>query len=150
MNPESPVNAFDRHFVITSNEIVGYRVTRLPGRVMGNIGATPQSLSGGDIRLFAELRERARSDAFDLMMQNAAQVGANAISGMRYDANGIAQGVTDVLAYGTAVVFESARLAAMSAHPAHTSRRTLRSARSTTLTSARAGSSRNAWRLRRS
>ncbi|MEO6687973.1 MAG: heavy metal-binding domain-containing protein [Dokdonella sp.] len=144
------MNAFDRHFVTTSDEIVGYRVTRRPGRVMGNIGAVPQTLAGGDISLFAELCERARSDAFAPMIQHAAQVGANAIRGMRHDANEIAQGVTEVLAYGAAVVFESVRLGAMSAHPAHTSRRTLRSARSTTRTSARAGSSRNAWRLRRS
>jgi len=71
--------------------------------VIGNIGAALQTLVGGNITLFAELCERARGDAFDLMLQHAAELGANAVIAMRYDANEIAQGVTEVLAYGTAV-----------------------------------------------
>ena len=113
------MKTLDRHFVTTSNELAGYRVTRQLGvvrgitvrsrSVIGNIGAALQTLVGGNISLFAELCERARSDAFDLMMQHAANIGANAIITMRYDANEIAQGVTEVLAYGTAVVVEPVR-----------------------------------------
>ena len=74
--------------------------------IVGSIGASLQTLIGGDITLFTELCEAARKDAFDLMRQHGAEVGGNAIIGMRYDANEIAQGVTEVLAYGTAVVVE--------------------------------------------
>jgi uncharacterized protein YbjQ (UPF0145 family) len=62
-----------------------------------------QTLVGGNISLFAELCERARGDAYDLMLKHAAELGANAVIAMRYDANEISQGVTEVLAYGTAV-----------------------------------------------
>jgi uncharacterized protein YbjQ (UPF0145 family) len=113
------MKTFDRQFVTTSNELAGYRVVRQLGvvrgitvrsrSIVGNIGAALQTLVGGNISLFAELCERARSDAFDLMVQHAAELGANAIIAMRYDANEIAQGVTEVLAYGTAVVVEPAR-----------------------------------------
>jgi uncharacterized protein YbjQ (UPF0145 family) len=113
------MKTIDRQFVTTANELSGYRVARQLGvvrgitvrsrSVIGNIGAALQTLVGGNISLFAELCERARSDAFDLMMQHAADVGANAIVAMRYDANEIAQGVTEVLAYGTAVVVEPLR-----------------------------------------
>lgn len=113
------MKTLDREFVTTANEFAGYRVTRQLGvvrgitvrsrSVIGNIGAALQTLVGGNISLFAELCERARSDAFDLMMQHASEVGANAIIGMRYDANEIAQGVTEVLAYGTAVTLEPMR-----------------------------------------
>jgi uncharacterized protein YbjQ (UPF0145 family) len=71
--------------------------------VIGNIGAALQTLVGGNITLFAELCERARGDAYDLMLKHAAELGANAVIAMRYDANEISQGVTEVLAYGTAV-----------------------------------------------
>ena len=64
---------------------------------------------GGDITLFTELCETARQDAFDLMRKHGAEVGANAIVAMRYDANEVAQGVTEVLSYGTAVVVEAAK-----------------------------------------
>jgi len=77
--------------------------------IVGNIGAALQTLVGGNITLFTELCEHARSEAYDLMVQHAAQTGANAIIAMRYDANEVAQGVTEVLAYGTAVVVEPAR-----------------------------------------
>jgi uncharacterized protein YbjQ (UPF0145 family) len=77
--------------------------------VIGNIGAALQTLVGGNITLFTELCERAREEAFELMMQHAAALGANAVVAMRYDANEVMQGVTEVLAYGTAVVVEPAR-----------------------------------------
>lgn len=77
--------------------------------IVGTIGAGLQSLFGGNITLWSELCEHARSEAFDLMAEHAQQVGANAVIAMRYDANEIAQGVTEVLAYGTAVVVEPSR-----------------------------------------
>ena len=112
-------SSIQHHLVSTGNEIPCYRITRPLGivrgitvrsrSVIGNLGAALQTLVGGNITLFTELCERARSDAYDLMVQHAAQVGANAIVAMRYDANEVAQGVTEVLAYGTAVVVEPAR-----------------------------------------
>ena len=102
--------------VTTANELPGQRVVANLGvvrgitvrsrSVIGNIGAALQTLVGGNISLFQELCERARADAFDLMLAHAAEIGANAIIAMRYDANEIAQGVTEVLAYGTAVRVE--------------------------------------------
>jgi uncharacterized protein YbjQ (UPF0145 family) len=71
--------------------------------IVGNIGAALQTLVGGNISIYAELCEKAREDAFELLLQHAAAMGANAVVGMRYDANDIAEGVTEVLAYGTAV-----------------------------------------------
>jgi uncharacterized protein YbjQ (UPF0145 family) len=65
-----------------------------------------QTLVGGNITLYTELCERARQEAFDLMLEHASQTGANAVVAMRYDANDVAAGVTEVLAYGTAVVIE--------------------------------------------
>jgi len=107
------------NFITTGNELSGYRITRTLGivrgitvrsrSIFGTIGAGLQSLFGGNITLWSELCEHARSEAFDLMAEHAQQVGANAVIAMRYDANEIAQGVTEVLAYGTAVVVEPAR-----------------------------------------
>lgn len=74
--------------------------------VFGQIGAGLQSLAGGNITLYTELAEKARAEAYELMVQHAAQMGANAIIAVRYDANEMAQGITEVLAYGTAVVIE--------------------------------------------
>jgi uncharacterized protein YbjQ (UPF0145 family) len=74
--------------------------------LVGNIGAGIQSLFGGNITILTGLCERARADAFDLMIQHANQMGANAIIGVRYDATEIMSGATEVLAYGTAVVVE--------------------------------------------
>src|SRR3954471_163776 len=71
--------------------------------IVGNIGASFQSLFGGNITLYTELCERARADTFDLMLRHAGEMGANAVIGMRYDATEIAQGITEVLCYGTAV-----------------------------------------------
>ena len=111
--------ALSREMVSTTNEIAGWRVVRQLGvvrgitvrsrSVVGNIGAALQTLVGGNITLFTELCERARSEAFELMMQHAGEIGANAVLAMRYDANEVAQGVTEVLAYGTAVVVERER-----------------------------------------
>ncbi|THF88795.1 YbjQ family protein [Deinococcus sp. KSM4-11] len=102
--------------VSTSNELEGYRVVRQLGvvrgltvrsrSVLGNLGASLQTLLGGNITLYTELAEKARQEAFDLMVQHAMQRGANAVIAMRYDANEITDGVTEVLAYGTAVVVE--------------------------------------------
>jgi uncharacterized protein YbjQ (UPF0145 family) len=100
----------------TSFELPGYRVVRSLGvvrgiivrsrSIVGNIGASIQTLFGGNISLYTELCERARSDAFQRMLEHAAMLGANAVIGVRYDATEISGGVTEVLAYGTAVVVE--------------------------------------------
>ncbi len=100
----------------TAQEIPGYRVTRNLGvvrgiivrsrSIVGNIGASLQTLLGGNITIYSELCERARADAHNLMVEHAGQLGANAIIGVRYDATEIADGVTEVLAYGTAVYAE--------------------------------------------
>jgi uncharacterized protein YbjQ (UPF0145 family) len=113
------MSTMTREMVSTTNEIAGYRVVRQLGivrgltvrsrSVIGNIGAALQTLVGGNISLFAELCERAREEAFELMIRHAAEHGANAVLAMRYDANEVAQGVTEVLAYGTAVVVEPQR-----------------------------------------
>jgi uncharacterized protein YbjQ (UPF0145 family) len=110
------MNAMTREMVTTTNEIPGWRVVRQLGvvrgitvrsrSVIGNIGAALQTLVGGNISLFTELCEHAREEAFELMVRHAAAIGANAVLAMRYDANEVAQGVTEVLAYGTAVVLE--------------------------------------------
>ncbi len=104
------------HMVTTAFAIEGYRVTKNLGvvrgitvrsrSIVGNIGVALQTLVGGNISLLQELCEKARQDAFAIMMQHAGEVGANAIIGMRYDANEVMSGVTEVLAYGTAVVVE--------------------------------------------
>ena len=76
--------------------------------VIGNMVGGLQTLFGGNISVYTELCEHARAEAFDLMVKHAEQVGANAIVGVRYDANEVMDGVTEVLAYGTAVVVEHA------------------------------------------
>ena len=98
-------------------EIPGYRVKRSLGivrgivvrsrSVFGSIGASLQTLVGGDITLFTELCEKTREDAFERMVQHAAQMGANGVIAVRYDATEIMQGVTEVLCYGTAVELET-------------------------------------------
>jgi uncharacterized protein YbjQ (UPF0145 family) len=104
--------------VTTTNDVAGYRITRHLGvvrgitvrsrSVIGNIGAGIQSLFGGNISIYTELAEKARQEAFDLMVEHAASAGANAIVAMRYDANEITDGITEVLAYGSAVIVEPA------------------------------------------
>jgi uncharacterized protein YbjQ (UPF0145 family) len=74
--------------------------------IFGTFGASLQTIVGGNITLFSGLCERTRSDAFELMIQHASELGANAIVGARYDATEIMNGVTEVLSYGTAVVVE--------------------------------------------
>ncbi|MEV8520205.1 heavy metal-binding domain-containing protein [Dyella marensis] len=102
--------------VTTGNELPGYRIVRPMGivrgitvrsrSVIGNLGAALQTLVGGNISIYTELCEKAREEAFELMLQHAGQHGANAVVAMRYDANDVAEGVTEVLAYGTAVLVE--------------------------------------------
>jgi uncharacterized protein YbjQ (UPF0145 family) len=102
--------------VSTSVDLPGYRVVRTLGvvrgivvrsrSVFGTIGASLQTLVGGNITLLSNLCEKTRAEAFDLMLQHAGELGANAVISARYDATEIMQGVTEVLAYGTAVVVE--------------------------------------------
>jgi uncharacterized protein YbjQ (UPF0145 family) len=109
-------NGVAHHLVTTGTELPGHRIVRPLGivrgiivrsrSIVGNVGAALQTLVGGNISLYTELCEKAREDAFELMLDHAGARGANAIIGMRYDANEVAQGVTEVLAYGTAVVVE--------------------------------------------
>jgi uncharacterized protein YbjQ (UPF0145 family) len=104
--------------VSTTNEIAGYRVVRHLGlvrgitvrsrSVVGNLVGGLQGVFGGKLSVYVELAETARQEAFDHMCEHAAQGGANAVIGMRYDANEIMDGVTEVLAYGTAVLVERA------------------------------------------
>lgn len=106
----------DMNLVTTALEIPGYRIVRNLGLVrgivvrsrsiFGTIGASLQTIIGGNISLFTELCEKTREDALELMLQHAGDRGANAVIGMRYDANEVMQGVTEVLAYGTAVQVE--------------------------------------------
>jgi uncharacterized protein YbjQ (UPF0145 family) len=102
--------------VTTATELPGYRVVRNFGIVrgiivrsrslLGSIGAGLQTIIGGNITLLTELCENTREEAYELMLQHAAQHGANAVVAMRYDATEVMQGVTEVLAYGTAVIVE--------------------------------------------
>ncbi len=108
----------DPAWVTTAFHIDGARVARNLGivrgitvrsrSVVGSIGAAFQQLGGGNITLYTELAEHAREEAYRIMLQHAAAIGANGIIGMRYDATEMSQGVTEVLCYGTAVVFEAA------------------------------------------
>src|SRR5437762_14348354 len=112
----SASRSVSHNMVTTQFEIDGFHVTRTLGVVrgivvrsrslFGTIGAGLQTLIGGNITLLTQLCEKTREDAFELMLQHAAQIGANAVVGMRYDATEIMQGITEVLAYGTAVVVE--------------------------------------------
>jgi uncharacterized protein YbjQ (UPF0145 family) len=108
----------DSSMVTSGNELTGYRVVRNFGivrgitvrsrSVLGNLAASIQTIIGGNITVLTELCEKAREEAYELLLQHAAQHGANAIIGMRYDANEVMDGVTEVLAYGTAVQVERA------------------------------------------
>lgn len=102
--------------VTTQFELDGFRVVRNLGvvrgivvrsrSIFGTLGASLQTILGGNITLLTNLCEKTRSDAFNLMLEHAAQLGANAVVGARYDATEVMQGVTEVLAYGTAVYVE--------------------------------------------
>ena len=104
------------NMVTTQFELDGFRVTRTLGvvrgivvrsrSIFGTIGAGLQTLVGGNITLLTNLCEKTRQEAFDLMLQHAAELGGNAVVGARYDATEVMQGVTEVLAYGTAVFVE--------------------------------------------
>jgi uncharacterized protein YbjQ (UPF0145 family) len=108
-----------KHSMTTTTFILeGYRITGSLGVVrgitvrsrslFGTIGGSLQTLVGGNISLFTNLCEKTRAEAFDLMVEHAEQLGANAIVGVRYDATELMQGVTEVLCYGTAVIVEPA------------------------------------------
>src|SRR5947199_10157587 len=115
----APGRMVAHNMVTTQFELDGYRVVRTFGvvrgivvrsrSIFGTIGAGLQTLVGGNITLLTNLCERTRQEAFDLMLQHAAELGANAVVGARYDATEIMQGVTEVLAYGTAVFVEAAK-----------------------------------------
>src|SRR5512140_265399 len=113
----APAGRMVAHNMVTTQfELDGFRVTRTLGvvrgvpvrsrSIFGTIGAGLQTLVGGNITLLSELCEKTRLEAFHLMIQHASEIGANAIIGARYDATEIMQGVTEVLAYGTAVVIQ--------------------------------------------
>lgn len=102
--------------VTTQFELDGFQVVKTLGvvrgivvrsrSILGTIGASLQTIMGGNITLLTQLCEKTRAEAFDLMLQHAAELGGNAVVGARYDATEIMQGVTEVLAYGTAVLVE--------------------------------------------
>ena len=106
----------DQSMITTSIELDGYRVTKNLGVIrgitvrsrslLGNMAGGIQSLFGGTISIYVDLCEKTREEAFQLMMQHATERGANAIINMRYDANEVMNGITEVLAYGTAVQVE--------------------------------------------
>jgi len=114
-----PRYSVSHQMVTTAFELPNYRITQNLGVVRGivvrsrnvfaTIGATLQTIVGGNITVWTTLCEQTRNDAFDIMIQHATEIGANAIVGARYDTTELAQGVTEVLAYGTAVVVEPSR-----------------------------------------
>jgi uncharacterized protein YbjQ (UPF0145 family) len=106
----------DNTLITTSTSLEGYRIVKHLGIIrgitvrsrsaIGNIAGGLQSLFGGRLSVYVELCEKAREEAYQLMIQHAQAIGANAVINMRYDANEVMQGITEVLAYGTAVVVE--------------------------------------------
>jgi uncharacterized protein YbjQ (UPF0145 family) len=107
INPNAVTTAYElpNHRIVKNLGVVRGIVVRSRS-IVGNIGAALQTLAGGNITLYTQLCERARADAFQLMLDHAAERGANALVAVQYDANEVAAGVTEVLAYGTAVVVE--------------------------------------------
>jgi uncharacterized protein YbjQ (UPF0145 family) len=115
----TPGRTVAHSMVTTQFELEGFRVVRTLGvvrgivvrsrSIFGSIGAGLQTILGGNITLLTNLCERTRAEAFDLMLQHAAELGGNAVLAARYDATEIMSGVTEVLAYGTAVVVEPIR-----------------------------------------
>lgn len=103
----------DHSMTTTTFDLEGYKITKQLGLVrgitvrsrsiFGTLGGSLQTLFGGNITLFTQLCERSREEAFEMMMEHADQVGANAVVGVRYDATELMNGVTEVLCYGTAV-----------------------------------------------
>ncbi len=121
LSPNAPYAVSQRyrlshHMVTTAFTLDGFRIVRTFGvvrgitvrsrSIFGTLGGTLHTIVGGNITAFTKLCEVARAEAFDIMVQHASEIGANAVIGMRYDANEIMNGVTEVLAYGTAVVVE--------------------------------------------
>jgi uncharacterized protein YbjQ (UPF0145 family) len=106
----------NRIWVSTTNEFEGFRVRQYMGivrgitvrsrSIIGSFGAGLQQLVGGNISLYTEMCEEARLEAYELMVRHAADMGANAVLGMRYDTTEIGDGVAEVLAYGTAVIID--------------------------------------------
>lgn len=106
----------DPQLITTSTELAGYHITKHLGIVrgitvrsrslLGNIGGGIQSLFGGQLSIYVDLCEKTREEAYQYMIQHANERGANAIINMRYDANEVMSGITEVLAYGSAVVVE--------------------------------------------
>ena len=104
--------------IATTNDLAGYRVVRHLGvargvtvrsrNIVAGLGAFLQTMKGGEITIYTKLAEQSRQQAYDLLVAHATSLGANAVLAMRYDANEISAGVTEVLAYGTAVVVEPA------------------------------------------
>ena len=102
--------------VATTNDLPGHRITAHVGMVrgvtvrsrsvVGNLGGAIQAVFGGNITIYTKLAETARQEAYDLMVAHARELGADAVVAMRYDANEIMEGITEVLAYGTAVKVE--------------------------------------------
>jgi uncharacterized protein YbjQ (UPF0145 family) len=122
LNPSAPYAVSPRymlphHMITTAFTLDGFRIVRCLGvvrgitvrsrSIFGTLGGTFQTIVGGNISAFTKLCEVARAEAFEIMVQHASEIGANAVIGMRYDANEIMNGVTEVLAYGTAVVVQS-------------------------------------------
>ena len=109
-----PVYSVAHHMVTTAFELPGFRIVQNLGvvrgitvrsrSIFGTIGAGFQSMVGGNISIYTKLCEQTREEAFEILIQHASEIGANAIIGARYDANEIGPGVTEVLAYGTAVI----------------------------------------------
>jgi uncharacterized protein YbjQ (UPF0145 family) len=118
MGYSAPGQVVAHTMVTTQFELDGFRVVRTLGvvrgivvrsrSILGTIGASLQTILGGNITLLTQLCEKTRAEAFDLMLRHAAELGGNAVVGARYDATEIMQGVTEVLAYGTAVLVEPA------------------------------------------
>ena len=112
-----PIMSLTHPLTTTAFELPGFRVLKSHGvvrgiivrsrSVIGNFGAGIQAIFGGNITLYSDLCERAREDAFNLMLTHAGQLGANAVIGVRYDATEIQPGITEELCYGTAVIVEA-------------------------------------------
>ena len=95
-------------FRVTKNLGVVRGITVRSRSIVGTIGGSLQTLVGGNISLFTSLCEKARAEAFEMMVAHAEKLGANAVLGIRYDATELMQGVTEVLCYGTAVIVQAA------------------------------------------
>jgi uncharacterized protein YbjQ (UPF0145 family) len=108
----------DHRFITTAFDLPGYKIASTLGlvrgiivrsrSVVGNLGASIQSIFGGNITIYTELCEQARREAYEQMAEHAAALGANGIVGVRYDATELMPGITEVLCYGTAVLVQSA------------------------------------------